>query len=68
MVNMMQTLNLNGHELQEHHEVDANSDGLINKYASYLEAAKRIAGLLPTFPPKRRVPDDLDLNLVPFRV
>ncbi|GFY91396.1 hypothetical protein Acr_07g0015920 [Actinidia rufa] len=68
MVNMMQTLNVNSHELQEHHEVDANSDGLINKYASYLEAAKRIAGLLPTFPPQRRVPDDLDLNLVPFRV
>ncbi|XP_057495737.1 uncharacterized protein LOC130780745 [Actinidia eriantha] len=68
MVNMMQTLNLNGHELQEHHEVDGNSDGLINKYASYLEAAKRIAGLLPTFPPQRRVPDDLDLNLVPFKV
>ncbi|GFY90848.1 hypothetical protein Acr_07g0010450 [Actinidia rufa] len=60
--------NVNSHELQEHHEVDANSDGLINKYASYLEAAKRIAGLLPTFPPQRRVPDDLDLNLVPFRV
>ena len=68
MVNMMQTLNLNGHELQEHHEVDANSDGLINKYASYLEAAKRIAGLLPKFPRQRRVPEDMDLKLLPFRV
>ncbi|XP_057487698.1 uncharacterized protein LOC130773772 [Actinidia eriantha] len=46
----------------------ANSDGLINKYASYLEAAKRIAGLLPKFPRQRRVPEDIDLKLLPFRV
>ena len=44
------------------------SDELINKYTSYLETAKRIACLLEKFPPHRRIPEDVDLSLVTFRV
>ncbi|KAA8550099.1 hypothetical protein F0562_001783 [Nyssa sinensis] len=41
---------------------------IINKYVSYLETAKKIAHSLPKFPPPRKVPKDIDLNLVHFRV
>lgn len=47
---------------------DENDDIIINKYTSYLETAKRIASLLDKFPPHRRVPEDIDLNLLTFRV
>ncbi|XP_022884474.1 uncharacterized protein LOC111401128 isoform X2 [Olea europaea var. sylvestris] len=44
-------------------------DGLIiSRYANYLETAKRIATLLPKFPPERRVPEDIIIDLVPFRI
>ncbi|CAA2934192.1 probable cysteine desulfurase [Olea europaea subsp. europaea] len=44
-------------------------DGLIiRRYANYLETAKRIATLLPKFPPERRIPEDIIIDLVPFRV
>ncbi|XP_010260507.1 PREDICTED: uncharacterized protein LOC104599591 [Nelumbo nucifera] len=42
--------------------------GVVNKYASYLEAAKIMANSLPKFPPPRKVPKDIDLSLVHFRV
>ncbi|EEF45149.1 cysteine desulfurylase, putative [Ricinus communis] len=41
---------------------------IINKYASYLEIAKHIANLLPKFPSSRKLPEDLDYNLLYFRV
>lgn len=40
----------------------------IKKYAAYLEAAKNVASLLPKFPPQLRVPKDVDVNLVHFKV
>ncbi|KAK3023161.1 hypothetical protein RJ639_043589 [Escallonia herrerae] len=43
-------------------------DGLIRKYTSYLEAAKHIASILPKFPSQGRIPEDIDLELLPFRV
>lgn len=42
--------------------------GIIGKYANYLEAAKRIAAVLPKFPPQRRIPEEIDPKLVYFRV
>ncbi|XP_010245841.1 PREDICTED: uncharacterized protein LOC104589277 [Nelumbo nucifera] len=47
---------------------DRKTAGVIKKYASYLEAAKHIANSLPKFPPPRKVPKDIDVNLVHFRV
>ncbi|XP_057770957.1 uncharacterized protein LOC130990744 [Salvia miltiorrhiza] len=38
------------------------------RYTNYLETAKRIATLLPKFPPQRETPQDIDVDLVPFRV
>ncbi|KAB1210591.1 putative cysteine desulfurase [Morella rubra] len=37
------------------------------QYTAYLEAAKYIAHLLPKFPPRRRLPDDINVDLH-FRV
>lgn len=42
--------------------------GIIGKYAKYLETAKRIAAVLPKFPPQRRIPEEIDPKLVYFRV
>lgn len=47
---------------------DDENDELINKYTSYLETAKHIACLLEKFPPHRRIPEEVDLSLVTFRV
>ncbi|KAB1210583.1 hypothetical protein CJ030_MR6G010879 [Morella rubra] len=40
----------------------------IKKYSTYLEGAKYVASLLPKFPLQRRAPEDIDVNLVSFRV
>ncbi|KAG6721590.1 hypothetical protein I3842_03G118900 [Carya illinoinensis] len=40
----------------------------IEKYTAYLEGAKHLASLLPKFPSQRRVPEDIDANLILFRV
>ncbi|KAA8531061.1 hypothetical protein F0562_005770 [Nyssa sinensis] len=68
LASVMQALNLDSNESKEHNTADAKDDGVISKYASYLETAKRIASLLPKFPSQRRVPDDIDLDLVLFRI
>lgn len=49
-------------------ERDVNQTGILHEYASNLAAAKQIASLLPKFPPQRKIPEELDANLVPFRV
>ncbi|KDP33229.1 hypothetical protein JCGZ_13501 [Jatropha curcas] len=41
---------------------------IVNKHTSYLEMAKNIANLLPKFPSQRKLPEDLDHNLLYFRV
>ena len=53
---------------KEQNKTDAKHSNIINKYASYLEAAKRIANLLPKFPSPRQLTQDVDPNLIHFRV
>lgn len=50
------------------HESHNQKDGLIYKYAKYLETAKLIASLLPKFPPQESIPEEIDPDLIPFRV
>ncbi|XP_059663538.1 uncharacterized protein LOC132309229 [Cornus florida] len=45
-----------------------NTIEMVQKYISYLETAKKIAHSLRKFPPSRKVPKEIDLNLVQFRV
>ncbi|XP_059431498.1 uncharacterized protein LOC132165000 [Corylus avellana] len=40
----------------------------ISKYRNYLETAKHISSLLPKFPSQPRLPEDMDTNLLQFRV
>ncbi|CAN0865088.1 Probable cysteine desulfurase, partial [Linum grandiflorum] len=42
--------------------------GLVSEFSSYLELAKKIAGLLPKFPSEREIPQDLDRGILHFRV
>ncbi|XP_059663523.1 uncharacterized protein LOC132309210 [Cornus florida] len=48
--------------------VNNNTVEMIHKYVSYLEIAKRIAHSLPKFPPRRKIPKEIDLDIVQFRV
>ncbi|KAK9291749.1 hypothetical protein L1049_019699 [Liquidambar formosana] len=69
LASAMKELNLDCHTPKENNNADAaKDDGIITKYASYLETAKCIASLLPKFPPQRRVPEDIDINLLYCRV
>ncbi|KAB1210590.1 putative cysteine desulfurase [Morella rubra] len=58
----------------EHYSPTASDDEeakqikTMKKYTTYLEAAKYTASLLPKFPPLRRLPEEIDANLVSFRV
>ncbi|XVF14904.1 hypothetical protein REPUB_Repub09cG0100600 [Reevesia pubescens] len=55
----------------ENDKIDAekkNAPPVILKYATYLKTAKQIAALLPKFPSQRRLSEDIDLDLLPFRV
>ncbi|KAK4416715.1 hypothetical protein Salat_2497000 [Sesamum alatum] len=65
LATMINELNL---ECNENQTILSKEKDLLCKYANYLETAKRIASLLPKFPPRRRVPEDIDIDLVPFRV
>lgn len=47
---------------------ETTNNSVINKYAKYLATAKFTATLLPKFPPHRRIPEDIDLKLVTFRI
>lgn len=47
---------------------DKENTGLVSKFASYLETATKIARFLPKFPPQRTVPDNIDIDLLYFRV
>lgn len=42
-------------------------DDVIHRYTNYLKAAKHIASLLPKFPPQRSIPEEIDVDFVPFR-
>ncbi|XP_059307869.1 uncharacterized protein LOC132059309 [Lycium ferocissimum] len=67
---MMKELNLGGGNCHNDTKEGCinNKEGLICKYVKYLETAKRIASLLPKFPHQRPIPEELDTNLVSFRV
>ncbi|KAH6771323.1 hypothetical protein C2S52_016126 [Perilla frutescens var. hirtella] len=41
---------------------------MVLSYANYFECAKRIATLLPKFPPNIKIPQGIDVNLLSFRV
>ncbi|XP_047318553.1 probable cysteine desulfurase [Impatiens glandulifera] len=57
-----------GNDRKEQGQSDEESSGVIRKYSSYLKSAKHIASLLPKFPHKRNIPEDIEPSLVPFRV
>ncbi|KAJ7945255.1 Cysteine desulfurase [Quillaja saponaria] len=42
--------------------------GTESKYKLYLDSAKCIASHLPKFPPQRKLPEDIDLDVLHFRV
>ncbi|PHT31759.1 hypothetical protein CQW23_28096 [Capsicum baccatum] len=67
---MMKALNMGCHDTKEnnHGGGSITKEGLVYKYVKYLETAKRVASLLPKFPPKRMIPDEIDPDLVPFRI
>lgn len=44
-----------------------NAD-IVNEYAAYLKCARHVAGLLPKFPPPRQLSEDIDENLLYFRI
>ncbi|KAJ9704062.1 hypothetical protein PVL29_005377 [Vitis rotundifolia] len=50
------------------HTHAGNKDEIISRYTSYLATANEIASLLENFPPHRRIPEDIDANLITFRV
>jgi predicted metalloprotease len=47
--------------------VEENKDN-INKFESYLIRAKQIVKLLPKFPSQRKIPQDINPNLLFFQV
>lgn len=61
---MTNVLNINCHNTKENN----HGRGLVHKYVKYIETAKRIASLLPKFPPQRSIPEEIDPTFVPFRV
>jgi hypothetical protein len=48
--------------------VDKENNNDTNKFASYFTRAKHIANLLPKFPSQRKIPREIDLDLLYFRV
>lgn len=46
---------------------DGNNE-LLTKFSLYLETATNIANCLPKFPPQRRLLEDIDINMLYFRV
>lgn len=49
-------------------ERDGREAGILLEFAENLANAKKLASLLPKFPPQRKVPEEIDISLVPFRV
>ncbi|CAK7354984.1 unnamed protein product [Dovyalis caffra] len=55
-------------ELKDLVDKENNGQLFVSKFASYLTRAKLIATLLPKFPSQRKIPQDIDPNLLYFRV
>ncbi|KAK6125589.1 hypothetical protein DH2020_040670 [Rehmannia glutinosa] len=64
LATMIKALNLEPNQNQ----ASMKQEDVLRRYTSYLETAKRIASLLPMFPPQRKIPQDIDVDLVPFTV
>ncbi|KAK6150728.1 hypothetical protein DH2020_015660 [Rehmannia glutinosa] len=64
LATMIKALNLEPNQNQ----ASMKQEDVLRRYTSYLETAKRIASLLPKFPPQRKIPQDIDVDLVPFTV
>lgn len=66
---VLKNLSSNKNNEIEEEEITKNKrDEDTSKYASYLETAEHIAGLLPKSPSQRTIPDGMDVNLLPFRL
>ncbi|KAK6125601.1 hypothetical protein DH2020_040661 [Rehmannia glutinosa] len=63
LATMIKALNLEPNQNQ----ASMKQEDVLCRYTSYLDTAKRIASLLPKFPPQRKIPQDIDVDLVPFR-
>ncbi|KAJ0041057.1 hypothetical protein Pint_27233 [Pistacia integerrima] len=50
------------------HSADVKHLGMIYTYSSYFDAAKKVASLLPKFPPRRSLPEDIDPDILFFRI
>ncbi|ERN19899.1 hypothetical protein AMTR_s00071p00075430 [Amborella trichopoda] len=48
--------------------VSENTRGFDQMYAAYLDKARLFASFLPEFPTKRQIPQDIDPDLVQFKV
>ncbi|KAF6155562.1 hypothetical protein GIB67_004556 [Kingdonia uniflora] len=49
-------------------QTNINGENMEYKYTMYLETARYVARSLPKFPPQRCVPEEIDEDLIPFRI
>ncbi|KAG6721587.1 hypothetical protein I3842_03G118600 [Carya illinoinensis] len=68
LASAMHVANQEHRNSKAYEDVGAKQAKKIEKYTAYLEGAKHLASLLPKFPSQRRVPKDIDVNLILFRV
>lgn len=47
---------------------EAKLAAIVCKHRSYLESAKKVADLLPKFPPERKLHEDIESSLLYFRI
>lgn len=50
------------------YSADVKHLGMIYTYSSYFDAATKVASLLPKFPPGRSLPEDIDPDILFFRI
>ncbi|OMO57146.1 Aminotransferase, class V/Cysteine desulfurase [Corchorus capsularis] len=63
-----QAIRIDRDKSYQYNDAENGDASIIGKYASYLKSAKRIAAHLPKFPSERRFSENIDLDLLPFRV
>ncbi|KAL8045147.1 hypothetical protein ABFX02_08G093700 [Erythranthe guttata] len=65
--NMVKALNMEKCK-ENSDDRETKKEDMLCRYTNYLETAKRIASLLPKFPPHKRIPQEIDADLVPFKI
>ncbi|KAK1403910.1 Cysteine desulfurylase [Heracleum sosnowskyi] len=65
---VLKVMSSKNNEIEEEEITKSKRDENTIKYASYLETAEHIAGLLPQSPSQRTIPDGIDVNLLTFRL